>query len=162
MPTLISIYNEHDKAVSGVRLLKDAGFSSRHISLLGTVAGETDFTENKRNAGAAVTGVGIGAVVGPLAGILTGIGIFAIPGLGFLFGAGALAGAIAGFDIGVIGGGIISALALSGVQHDMEKKYQQELNAGKTLLLFQGNDEEVNHAKSVLETHGMHTEINLH
>src|SRR5690606_35335037 len=60
----------------------------------------------------AATGVGIGAVVGPILGALAGVGVLAIPCLGILVGAGALAGAIAGLDVGIIGGGIISALAI--------------------------------------------------
>jgi hypothetical protein len=156
------MYDSHEKALSGVKILKQAGLSSRHISLLGTVSGDFDFDGEVQNAKTAVKGVGIGAIVGPIAGALTGIGVFAIPGLGFLFGAGALVGAIAGFDIGVIGGGLISALSLGGMHKEMEEKYQQELHEGKLLLLVQGDDEEIAQAKSVLEQHGMHTELDVH
>lgn len=162
MQTLISIYDSHDKALAGVKMLKETGLGSRHISLLGTVSGDPDFEEDVHHATTAVKGVGIGAVVGPVAGLLTGIGVFAIPGLGFLFGAGAIVGAIAGFDIGVIGGGLIAALSLGNVHREMEEKYQEELHAGKTLLLVQGNDTEIARARSVLEGQGMHTELNVH
>src|SRR5690606_33851768 len=129
MQTLISIYDSHQSALEGVLLLKEAGFSQKHISLLGSASGDADFKEDEENATVAAKGMGIGAIVGPLAGALTGIGVFAIPGFGFLFGAGALVGAIAGFDIGIIGGGLIASLALSGVHHDMEKKYEADLKA---------------------------------
>lgn len=94
--------------------------------------------------------------------MLTGIGLLAIPGLGFLYGAGALAGAIAGFDIGLIGGGIISALTIPGVKHDVAKEYETQLKEGKFLVIAHGSEEEVNRAKEIMHRHGTHTTLETH
>ena len=62
----------------------------------------------------AATGAGIGAVVGGAGGLLTGLGIMAIPGVGPVVVAGWLAatavGAVAGAVAGGAAGGIIGAL----------------------------------------------------
>jgi hypothetical protein len=106
--------------------------------------------------------VGIGAVVGPVLGALIGIGIFAVPGLGFLYGAGALVGALAGFDFGLIGGGIASALTLMGMKEPDAQKYEAELQSGKFIVVAQGNDEEINKAAAILHEHGTHVDIRTH
>ena len=107
-------------------------------------------------------GLEAGTVLGTTLGILTGIGMFAIPGVGFLYGAGALVGAIAGFDFGLIGGGIASALISVGVKDDMAKKYHDDLVAGKYLVIAHGSEEHVAQAKDLLTGHGTHSEIASH
>lgn len=153
---IVSLYDNHDKAVEAVQLLIDEGFSAKHISLMG----RTDVGDELmvKDAKIAAKGVGIGAIVG----VLAGIGLTAIPGLGILYGIGAVAAAVAGFDFGVIGGTIISALAIKNMGRDVADRYEAELKAGKTLLSFSGNETEVKEAQRVLESHGIHTEMNLH
>lgn len=153
---IISLYDDHDKAVDAVRLLKDQGFNEKHISLLGMtdVGDEVQIKEAK----VAVRGVGIGALVG----VLTGIGLAVIPGIGILYGLGAVAGAVAGLDFGLIGGTIVSALAIKSMGKDVADRYSEELKAGKTLLAFSGNESEVDRAKEVMEGQGMHVELVEH
>jgi len=161
MQSIVSIYKDHTNAVEAIRLLKNKGFSDKHISLLSKLNDE-EIADNKENTQTALTGLGIGATVGTLSGVLAGIGLFAIPVLGFLLGAGALAGAVAGFEFGLNGGGLISALAIGGLTSETEKKYQKELEEGKTLLVFQGNEEEIKDARAVLAQQGVQVEMNVH
>jgi hypothetical protein len=153
---IVSLYDDHDKAVAAVQLLIDEGFEAKHISLMG----RTDVGDDVqiKDASIAAKGVGLGALVG----VLAGIGLTAIPGLGILYGIGAVAAAVAGFDFGVIGGTILSVLAIKNMGRDVADRYVEELKAGKTLLAFSGNEEDVQRAKSVLEGHGIHTEMTLH
>jgi hypothetical protein len=153
---IVSLYDNHDQAVAAVKLLKTAGFNEKHISLLG----KTDVWDDVqiKDANIAAKGVGIGAVVG----VLAGIGLTAIPGIGIFYGIGAIAAAVAGFDFGVIGGTIVSALAIKSMGKEVADRYEAELKSGKTLLAFSGNAEEVREAKSILESHGIHTEMNEH
>lgn len=163
MKSLIGLYNSHDKAIEAIQLLKENGFTNKHLSLLGKVNGDDEVAENIKNANTAVKGIGIGAVAGTTLGVLAGIGLMAIPGVGLLVGAGALAGAVAGFDFGVIGGGIISALTIGGVEKEMEAKYQKELlETGKTLVVVQGKEEELEKAKALLAAKGGYDELNEH
>lgn len=162
MKSLIGLYNSHDKAIEAIRILKENGFTNKHLSLLGKVDGDDEVVENIKNANTAVKGIGIGAVAGTTLGLLTGIGLLAIPGLGFLVGAGALAGAVAGFDFGVIGGGLISALTIGGIEKEMEAKYQKELETGETLVIVQGDEGELVKAKTLLTAKGGYDELNAH
>jgi len=153
---IISLYDDHGKAVAAVSLLKAEGFNERHISLLGTA--DVGDEIQARDATVAARGVGIGALVG----VLAGIGLAMIPGIGILYGLGAVAGAVAGFDFGVIGGTIVSALAIKNMGKEVADRYAAELKAGKTLLAFSGNEDEIIKARNVLEGHGMHTELLEH
>ena len=102
MKSTIGVYENHDKAVQAVVELKDAGFPVKQLSIIGKA--ETEVVDEKMHImpkdPIKVGGLGTGTAVGATLGILTGVGLFAIPGLGFLYGAGALVGAIAGFDFG--------------------------------------------------------------
>ncbi|WP_118949832.1 hypothetical protein [Taibaiella helva] len=153
---IISLYDDHGKAVAAVSLLKAEGFNEKHISLLGTA--DVGDEIQARDATVAARGVGIGALVG----VLAGIGLAVIPGIGILYGLGAVAGAVAGFDFGVIGGTIVSALAIKNMGKEVADRYAAELKAGKTLLAFSGNEDEILKARNVLEGHGMHTELLEH
>lgn len=153
---IVSLYDNHDKAVAAVQLLIDEGFSAKHISLMG----RTDVGDELmiKDANIAAKGVGVGALVG----VLAGIGLTVIPGLGIFYGIGAVAAAVAGFDFGVIGGTIVSALAIKNMHREVADRYEAELKAGKTLLSFSGNEADVLRAQGVLESHGIHTELSVH
>jgi uncharacterized membrane protein len=164
MNSTIGIYDNHDLAVEAVSKLKDAGYSVKHISIIGKT--ETESVDDQMHitpkSPIKMAGVGAGTALGATLGILTGVGIFAIPGLGFLYGAGALVGAIAGLDFGLIGGGIASVLSTVGVKDASHKKYHDALEEGKYLVVAHGNPEQVKHADKILNAHGTHTDIESH
>lgn len=165
MNATIGIYDNHDLAVAAVVKLKEAGFPVSELSIIGLA--ETEVVDDKMHimpkSPVKAAGLGAGTALGTTLGILTGIGVFAIPGVGFLYGAGALVGAIAGFDFGLIGGGIASALATGiGIEHEEAKKYHDFLVAGKFLVVVHGKDTDVNKAKDILGEHGTHDELNKH
>lgn len=153
---IISIYQNQFSALDAVHLLKNEGFNEKHISLLG----RTDVGDDVqiKDASVAAKGIGIGALVG----VLAGVGLTMIPGIGILYGIGAVAGAVAGFDFGIIGGTIVSALAIKNMGKEVADRYSEELKSGKVLLAFTGNEEEIRKATTVLERHGDHVEMNTH
>ncbi|MBA3829093.1 MAG: hypothetical protein H0X33_09175 [Taibaiella sp.] len=164
MKATIGVYDDHDKAVEAIIKLKDQGYPVKQLSIIGK--GETEVMDNELHvmpkSSVNIAGVSTGTVLGATLGILTGVGLFAIPGLGFLYGAGALVGAIAGFDFGLIGGGIASVLTTVGVHEDAVKKYHTELESGKFLVVAQGDDQQVLHASEVLNAHGTHSDLTMH
>lgn len=172
MTSTIGVYHNQQDALAAVQELKDAGFPANQLSVLGhakDVMTEEDRLEAldsdhefDKPIKIAATGLGIGAVVGPILGALAGIGILAIPGVGFLVGAGALAGAVAGLDAGLIGGGVISALAIARTNKLHEDKYHEHLQAGRYLVVAQGSEEELQKAHDIMEKHDMHAELNRH
>jgi uncharacterized membrane protein len=164
MNATIGIYNSHDLAVDAVIKLKNSGFPVSELSIIGLM--ETEVMDKDQHVIPKYTlklgELGIGTLAGTTLGILTGIGVFAIPGVGFLFGAGAVIGAIAGFDVGLIGGGLASAMASLGVKDDNTKKYHDALVAGKFLVTVHGKGSDVNKARDILHEHGTHDELAVH
>jgi hypothetical protein len=177
MKATIGVYDDQAKAIAAIQELKSAGYPENQISIIAHSKAEhhaEDTGENEEGAGIdsddvykkpmriAATGMGIATVVGPVLGALAGVGLLAIPGLGVLVGAGALAGAIAGLDVGIIGGGIISALAIATVNKHHEDLYQEHLQEGHYLVVAQGTESEIEHAREVLHNHDEHVQLDTH
>lgn len=174
MKSTIGVYIDQQSALDAIEALKKAGFPATQISLLGHAPeqapaegdivsdGTSDPDLYERQMKIATRGVGIGAVVGPILGILAGIGLLSIPGLGTLVGAGAIAGGLAGLDAGLIGGGVISALAIAAGGKENEGKYQGHLEEGRYLIIAQGTPDEVKHAHDVLTEHDNHMALDVH
>ena len=162
--TAIGIYTSHEHVISAAKTLKENDFTDKQISIIWQredVEKERREEERKITITAA-SEVTAGLSIGGVLGVLTGIGVFAIPGLGFLYGAGALVGAVAGIDFGVIAGSIIGALSIPGIHTHHQKKYDAYLKAGDYILLVQGTNEEMQKAKDILVSHGQSSEIELH
>lgn len=163
MKTTIGVYDTKEAAVEAVKALTAQGFSAKKLSVIGRVAKEdADFMADEMLMEKAGKRVGLSALIGSTVGVLSGVGVFAIPGLGFIFGAGALMGAIAGFDIGLIGGGLFSALSLSNVKGDIAQQYEDHLKAGKFLLIVQGSEDEAKKAHAIIDAHGLHQALDTH
>ena len=164
MNAVIGIYDNHELAVQAVIELKDSGFPEDKLSIMGLT--ETEVVDKGNHVLPENTiharPLGEGMAIGTALGVLTGVGLFAIPGLGILCGAGALVGAFAGFDFGLIGGGIASALTSIGVNKNVAKKYHDALAAGKFLVVAHGHQSDVDKANSLLHEHGTHTELDTH
>lgn len=164
MNSAIGIYENHDAAVEAVARLHEAGYPVSQLSIMGLT--NTEVVDNEMH----ITdknpinpvGLGTGVAVGTTVGLLTGVGLFTIPGLGILFGAGALVGAIAGFDFGLIGGGIASVLSSVGVKNEVAEKYNTLLKAGKYLVVANGTPEEVENAKKHIHNLTKHGGVEIH
>ena len=162
MRAIVGVYESHEKAVNAIRKLQNSGYPVHQIGILGQgeiVAGEVRV---KTASSLAVKEISIGAFVGSILGVLTGVGVFAIPGLGILFGAGALFGGFVGFEAGILGGGVAAVLTSMGLDLVGAEKYEQHLNEGRFMVIAQSNAKEIEFAKDILETHGEHFELNEH
>ena len=156
MAVEVAVFSSHQKAVDALKALKEAGIPLKDISLLSKPnENNEDLTlENLTEPENVPLLVGAGA--GTLVGLLTGLGAFAIPGFGFLYGAGAIIGAIAGFDLGVLTGGVVTLLATAGMDEDTAKKAEEHLHAGKFLIVVKGPMDEIKKAKDVLISVALH------
>ncbi|RWC26016.1 MAG: hypothetical protein EOS27_26455, partial [Mesorhizobium sp.] len=97
---------------------------------------------------------GLGAVIGGAGGLLTGLGLMAIPGVGPVVAAGWLAataaGAVGGAVVGGAAGGIVGALTDSGVPERDAHVYAEGVRRGGTLVTAKVNDELVDEAERIL------------
>jgi len=152
MEAKVAIYDTQKKALQAVKLLDKSGFPLKQVSLIGkaeVVDEDFQISSPKLVKGAPMV---IGASAGVLTGLLTGLGVFAIPGFGFLYGAGAVIGIIAGFDIGIISGGIMSILVTLGIKKDAVVKYEEHLKNGKFMLVVNGSTMEIKKAEKMLHS----------
>ncbi|MES2704792.1 MAG: general stress protein [Bacteroidota bacterium] len=152
MNTTIGVYDNHDMAVEAVQKLKDANYPVSQITIMGKRATEVidEDMHIMLKSPISAASLGTGTVIGTILGLITGAGLFAIPGLGFLYGSGALIGAIAGFDFGLIGGGIASILATVGLKDSNVARYHDALAQGKFLLVARGTKDDISRAKELL------------
>lgn len=156
MKSKIAVYDTHEKAVKAIETLIENGISSKHISLIGKAEINNNHLEhvnkNEIEMKSAIIGVGAGTITG----LLSGLGVFMIPGFGFLYGAGAVIGAIGGFDLGMISGGIITLLEEIGIHKDNLKSYEERINRGEFIVILKGSEDETEKAEKILHTQGAH------
>jgi uncharacterized membrane protein len=159
MNTTIGVYDTHEKAIEGVEELKCAGFPIQQVSLIGKAVIIDDLMHVRHNRRIKNVPAVTGAILGPILGILTGVKLFAIPGLGFLFGIGAVLGALAGFSLGIVGGGVITLIATLAIKSGAVLKYNEHIQEKGFQIIVHGNNEEVNRATEILDGYKNKIEI---
>jgi hypothetical protein len=133
MKTVTGLFDDYSDANAAVSALEARGVPSSDISIVSNNADERHNKETNAAEGAG-TGAGIGAAVGGVGGLLTGLGIMAIPGVGPVVAAGWLAATAAGAVAGGAAGGLIGALTESGVSEDDAHVYAEGVRRGGTLV----------------------------
>ncbi|OLP62763.1 hypothetical protein BJF93_21545 [Xaviernesmea oryzae] len=157
MKTVTGLFDDYSDAKAAVNSLEARGIHSDDISVVSNNADgrHKDGPHESNAAEGAGTGAGIGAVVGGAGGLLTGLGIMAIPGVGPVVAAGWLAatalGAVAGAAAGGAAGGIVGALTSSGVDEDHAHVYAEGVRRGGTLVTAKVDDEMQMEAEAILK-----------
>ncbi|NLS06347.1 hypothetical protein HGP14_23840 [Rhizobium sp. P32RR-XVIII] len=151
MRTVTGLFDDYEDARAAVDALEAAGVPSDDISII-----SNNVSGDRSNAAeGAGTGAGVGAVVGGAGGLLTGLGLMAIPGVGPVVAAGWLvataAGAAAGAVAGGAAGGIIGALTSSGVSEEDAHLYAEGVRRGGTLVTARVNDDFALKADAILK-----------
>ena len=142
MESKVAVYESHEKALNAVHLLNEKKFPLKNVSIVGEAIIIEDHIHLKSKVPLINTPLAIGAIAGTVTGILTGIGIFAIPG----------------FGLGIVSGGLGTIFASLGVKKDAVVKYEEHLHEGRFLLLVNGSMDEITKAEHLLHTEGMHLE----
>src|SRR5690349_14927667 len=151
-----ALYDSYDSAVSAVNALEDAGIPHSEISIVSNNADDRysrdDRTKTAEDAG---KGAGIGAAVGGVGGLLTGLGLMAIPGVGPVVAAGWLAataaGAATGAVVGGAAGGLVGALTKEGVPEEEANFYAEGVRRGGTLVSARVDDARAPAAREILQ-----------
>jgi hypothetical protein len=156
--TVSAFYDTYDTAVSAVNDLEAFGISYADISLVSNnVDHRYDKDHSTNTAADAGKGAGIGAVVGGAGGLLTGLGLLAIPGVGPVVAAGWLVatavGAAGGAIVGGAAGGIVGSLTSAGVPEYDANFYAEGLRRGGTLVTARVDDTRAPTAREILQRH---------
>lgn len=141
--TLTRSYDSHATARSVVEQLEGAGVSGGAISLVGS-DGKMDETN-------AAEGAGIGAGVGGAAGLLTGLGILAIPGVGPVVAAGWLAATAAGAVAGAAAGGLVGSFVKEGHDEDEANYYAETVRRGGSVVSVRTEPEHEAAVQAILD-----------
>jgi hypothetical protein len=164
--TIVGVFDDRLQADRAVDELRRAGFRDDQIGVaMRHDVGEIAVADAPDAADAAGTSAGTGAITG----VLTGLGLGALAGLGVLSGVIPVIGpAIAGGTLGVIlsnaavgagVGGLVGALVGAGVPEDEAQYYQDEFEAGRTIVTVRA-DGRADEAMAIFRRYGaydMHT-----
>ena len=161
MQTFTHLYDNYSEAQHTVEALEAAGVPHSDISIVGnnadnshtgsltTVAvpgaGETDGAPTR-----AGTGASTGTLVGGGVGLLTGLGLLAIPGVGPVVAAGWLIATLSGAGIGAAGGGLLGSLVHAGVPEEHAHTYAEGVRRGGTLVSVRADESRARSVEAVL------------
>jgi hypothetical protein len=155
MKTITGLFDDYADGRAAVTALEAAGIPSNDISIVSNNATGQQVDDSSDVGEKAGAGAGIGAVVGGAGGLLTGLGLMAIPGVGPVVAAGWLAataaGALAGAVAGGAAGGLIGALTDSGVPEEHAHVYAEGVRRGGTLVTAKVDDTKVDEANAILK-----------
>ncbi|MFD1983862.1 general stress protein [Mesorhizobium newzealandense] len=162
MKTVTGLFDNYDDASNAVGELDATGIPHSDISIVANNADNWHDNDESRASDDAADGAGLGAVVGGAGGLLTGLGLMAIPGVGPVVAAGWLAatavGAVGGAVVGGAAGGIVGALTDSGVPENDAHVYAEGVRRGGTLVTAKVDDQLVDEVERIL---GQTKSVNL-
>ncbi len=153
--SVVGVYRSMDEAENAVRALTDAKFPPTQITLV-TRDLHTEKTVHGYVTACDVSkqGARTGAWLGGIFGVLVGAAFLWVPGVGPLVVAGSLTAALMGGVEGAVAGaalgGVLSGLAAWGISKQHILKYEEQVKAGKFLVIAHGADKEVTQAQGVL------------
>jgi hypothetical protein len=142
--TAVGLFDHQDDLERVLNELKASGFAPEQVSLVAKDKGATrEVVETTGMGGGEGAGVGAvaGGITGGLLGWLVGIGALAIPGIGPIVAAGALATTLGGAAIGAATGGLIGALVDLGIPEEEASVYQEGVGRGGMLLTVHANSD---------------------
>ena len=136
--------------------LEESGVPQADISIVSNNADNRYSKDHSTNAAEdAGKGAGIGAAVGGVGGLLTGLGLLAIPGVGPVVAAGWLvataAGAATGAVVGGAAGGLVGSLTGAGVPERDAHFYAEGVRRGGTLVTARVDDARASTVREILQ-----------
>jgi hypothetical protein len=153
--TVTALYDAYDSAASAVNALEASGIPHSDISIVSSNVDNRYSKDRPTNAVEdAGKGAGIGAAVGGVGGLLTGLGLLAIPGIGPVVAAGWLvataAGAATGAVVGGAAGGLVGSLTGAGVPEREAHFYAEGVRRGGTLVTARVDDARASTVREIL------------
>lgn len=159
MKTVVGLFDDMNQAKKAALDLEAAGVPHNDVSIVANNEGGRYAAVNTDPAPTA-TGHAIGrdalvgAEIGGVAGLLMAITGLAIPGLGWIAGAGWLMATILGAGTGAIVGGLVGALTNVGVPEADAAHYNEGVRRGGTLLAVKAQDNMATRVAQILGDDG--------
>jgi hypothetical protein len=163
-----AVFDSQDEAQRALNELRSAGIDQDSISIIGRQGEQSSSDEIAANDsdgdGVNASGAAKGALGGAVGGALLGVAALAIPGVGPLAAAGAIAsGAIPGAaaigaGAGAVAGGVTGLLTDHGVSDEDARYYEDRIHEGGIFLSVDGDKSgvDVEQAREILFRNGGH------
>jgi outer membrane lipoprotein SlyB len=156
--SVVAVYESRDDAREAVHILKRAGISHDHISLVAPrQPGDPDSIDELKFGDDSIRDAGVGAGVGGLVGLLSGAIVLAATGGGAAF----IVGPLAAGATGAIVGALLGAMEGWGVHRHRLQEYEDAIEQGKILVIVHGDPETVSQAERLLQE-TQSKEIHMH
>lgn len=154
--SVVHIYPSLEDAEAAIKHLSDNKFPINQISIVTQNIETTKQVHGFITVGdMAARGASSGAWMGGLFGLLVSAAFIWVPGFGPLFVAGpfaaALLGSVEGIAAGAAGDGLLGALLGWGISKEHIIKYEELIKSGKYLVIVNGDESQVNRARSLLD-----------
>jgi len=162
LKTVVGLFDDMDQAKKAAVDLEGAGIPHNDISIVANNEGGRYAPVSDGDTAAGDTGGGhaigkdalVGAEIGGVAGLLMAITGFAIPGLGWIAGAGWLMAIILGAGTGAVIGGLVGALTHVGVPEEDAAHYNEGVRRGGTLIAVKAQDAVAHRVAQILGDDG--------
>jgi hypothetical protein len=163
---VIAVYDTMAAATDAVRELGEAGVPLERLSILTqNLESQTTIHGFVSTGDGAATGAATGAGVGVLFSLLTGAAFFLVPGVGPLLAAGSFVPPLLGLMEGAVGGAALGGILGATMGHFVKghhiPKLEEQLRAGKYLLVVNGDAGVADQARQVLARTGA-LEVSTH
>jgi len=168
--TITALFDSYDHASSAVHKVEAAGVPHADISIVANNQDERYSGHVSRRDATATTattgetahdasngagaGASLGTVLGGGAGLLTGLGLLAIPGVGPVVAAGWLVATLTGAGVGAAAGGLIGSLTGAGLSEEQAHSYAEGVRRGGTLVTVRADDAHADRVAAILKEHG--------
>jgi len=147
LKTVVGLFDDMAQAKAAALNLENAGISHNDVSIVANNEGgryaPVASDDNSSSGGGHAIGRDalVGAEIGGVAGLLMAITGFAIPGLGWIAGAGWLMATILGAGTGALIGGLVGALTDVGVPEADAAHYNEGVRRGGTLVAVRAQED---------------------
>jgi hypothetical protein len=157
MTNIVGVFTNLGEAERALIDLRAQGIPAENIHLIaGNDKSQHDeylkkAKQESTSAGsAALSGASFGGGLGIVASLVT----LAIPGIGPIIAAGPIATVLTGLGIGALGGGVISAFKNMGMSHEEAPLYEEAVRRGSILAIAQVDEPRAMEILRLMELHG--------
>jgi hypothetical protein len=153
--SVVGVYDDMDKAQQAIKRLLDSGLPPNTISILGQgLQSEAQLNGFVTTGDVAKTGAKIGAWVGGIFGLLTGVAVLFVPGVGPIVALGPLAAGALGAAETAAFSGILGGILGHFLSKQHIPKFEAHLRAGRYLVVVHGSRDQLQTARQVLQSTG--------
>jgi hypothetical protein len=155
LKTVVGLFDDFAQAKTAALNLESAGIAHNDVSIVANNEGgkyapiDSDTSESGRGHAIGHDAL-VGAEIGGVAGLLMALTGFAIPGFGWIAGAGWLMATILGAGTGALIGGLVGALTDVGVPEEDAAHYNEGVRRGGTLVAVKAQDDMATRVAQIL------------